>query len=151
MADISLEQETIREDRIRKRAYHLWEAEGRPHGRDHEFWLQACAQIEREEQENGGTRAGWHEAADSADATDETTVRLTAGPGAGAAYGRTHADAPSGQTAGKAARADATAKRAASKAVPKAAGPAGPPVAAAASPAPRKRKPAASSAPKKPR
>jgi hypothetical protein len=30
-----------REDDIRVRAYHLWEADGRPDGRDLEFWEQA--------------------------------------------------------------------------------------------------------------
>jgi Protein of unknown function (DUF2934) len=30
------------EERIRKRAYHLWEASGRPSGRDEEFWQRAC-------------------------------------------------------------------------------------------------------------
>lgn len=29
------------EDHIRVRAYHLWEASGRPEGRDLEFWEQA--------------------------------------------------------------------------------------------------------------
>jgi Protein of unknown function (DUF2934) len=29
------------EDQIRVRAYHLWEANGRPEGRDLEFWEQA--------------------------------------------------------------------------------------------------------------
>jgi Protein of unknown function (DUF2934) len=29
------------EDHIRVRAYHLWEASGRPEGRDQEFWEQA--------------------------------------------------------------------------------------------------------------
>ena len=29
------------EDHIRVRAYHLWEANGRPEGRDLEFWEQA--------------------------------------------------------------------------------------------------------------
>ncbi len=33
------------EERIRERAYHIWEASGRPHGRDQEFWHQARAQI----------------------------------------------------------------------------------------------------------
>lgn len=33
------------EDRIRDRAYHLWEAAGRPHGRDHDFWVQAQAEL----------------------------------------------------------------------------------------------------------
>jgi Protein of unknown function (DUF2934) len=29
------------EERIRVRAYHLWEASGRPPGRDQEFWQRA--------------------------------------------------------------------------------------------------------------
>jgi hypothetical protein len=29
------------ENRIRARAYEIWENEGCPHGRDREFWLQA--------------------------------------------------------------------------------------------------------------
>ena len=33
--------------RIRERAYHLWEAAGRPHGREHEFWVEAN-RLERE-------------------------------------------------------------------------------------------------------
>ena len=31
------------EHRIRERAYYIWEASGRPSGRDEEFWQQACA------------------------------------------------------------------------------------------------------------
>jgi hypothetical protein len=31
--------------RIRERAYHIWEASGRPSGRDEEFWQRACEQI----------------------------------------------------------------------------------------------------------
>ena len=30
-----------REQRVRERAYHLWEAEGKPHGRDVEYWERA--------------------------------------------------------------------------------------------------------------
>ena len=30
-----------RQQRIRERAYHLWEADGRPHGRQEEFWERA--------------------------------------------------------------------------------------------------------------
>lgn len=29
------------DDRIRQKAHELWEAEGRPHGRDHDHWVQA--------------------------------------------------------------------------------------------------------------
>ncbi len=33
------------EERIRERAYYIWEASGRPLGRDEEFWLRACEVI----------------------------------------------------------------------------------------------------------
>jgi hypothetical protein len=35
--------------RIARRAYALWEQEGRPHGRDGEHWRLACAAIEAED------------------------------------------------------------------------------------------------------
>jgi hypothetical protein len=34
------------ESRIKERAYHIWEAEGRPHGRDREHWERASREIE---------------------------------------------------------------------------------------------------------
>ena len=33
------------EERIRECAYHIWEANGRPSGRDEEFWTQACEML----------------------------------------------------------------------------------------------------------
>lgn len=33
------------EERIRRRAYEIWEREGRPHGRDSEHWLRAREEI----------------------------------------------------------------------------------------------------------
>jgi len=42
------------EEGIRKRAYHLWEASGRPQGRDHEFWAQACEQVAIEGNRSAG-------------------------------------------------------------------------------------------------
>ena len=33
------------EDRIRERAYYLWEASGRPSGREMEFWHRACEMV----------------------------------------------------------------------------------------------------------
>lgn len=33
------------EERIRRRAYQLWEAEGRPEGRAQAHWARACAQV----------------------------------------------------------------------------------------------------------
>lgn len=38
-----------REDRIRHRAYEIWEREGRPEGRGQDHWAQACAEIEAED------------------------------------------------------------------------------------------------------
>ncbi|MDO9710609.1 DUF2934 domain-containing protein [Paracraurococcus lichenis] len=34
--------ETDREQRVRERAYHLWEAEGRPEGRADAHWVRAA-------------------------------------------------------------------------------------------------------------
>ncbi|OYD81528.1 DUF2934 domain-containing protein [Azospirillum brasilense] len=38
-----------REDRIRHRAYEIWERDGRPEGRGQDHWAQACAEIEAED------------------------------------------------------------------------------------------------------
>ena len=43
-----------REQRIRERAYLLWEADGGPHGRDVEYWERACELISVEEAPAGG-------------------------------------------------------------------------------------------------
>ena len=40
-----------RENRIRERAYHLWEADGRPEGREQEYWERAEAMVDEEESE----------------------------------------------------------------------------------------------------
>ncbi|WP_133663965.1 DUF2934 domain-containing protein [Paraburkholderia sp. BL10I2N1] len=40
-----------REEKIRVRAYELWEKDGSPEGRADEYWEQARAQIEDEESE----------------------------------------------------------------------------------------------------
>ncbi|HET8997610.1 MAG TPA: DUF2934 domain-containing protein [Acetobacteraceae bacterium] len=54
MADNPLEPDAARERRIRERAYHLWEAEGRPHGRDQEFWERARELIAIEDHPGAG-------------------------------------------------------------------------------------------------
>jgi Protein of unknown function (DUF2934) len=43
-----------REERIRVRAYELWEKDGKPEERADEYWQQARAQIEGEEPESDG-------------------------------------------------------------------------------------------------
>jgi Protein of unknown function (DUF2934) len=49
-----LENDPEREARIRARAYHLWEEDGRPHGRDVEFWERARALVGMEESPAAG-------------------------------------------------------------------------------------------------
>ena len=41
MSDNPLESSPEREQRIRERAYHLWEADGCPEGREGEYWERA--------------------------------------------------------------------------------------------------------------
>ena len=41
------------EDRVRDRAYALWEKDGRPDGRSDEYWQQARSEVEAEEAEPG--------------------------------------------------------------------------------------------------
>jgi len=43
-----------REQRVRERAYHLWEADGKPHGRDVEYWQRARELIAIEENAEAG-------------------------------------------------------------------------------------------------
>jgi hypothetical protein len=45
------------EEGIRKCAYHLWEASGRPHGRDLEFWERAREQLAIEGNRSAGKLA----------------------------------------------------------------------------------------------
>ncbi|MBV8094631.1 MAG: DUF2934 domain-containing protein [Acetobacteraceae bacterium] len=49
MSDNPLVMSPEREQRIRERAYHLWEQEGRPEGRETEFWERAEYLIGMEE------------------------------------------------------------------------------------------------------
>jgi hypothetical protein len=45
--------DTGREKRIERRAYEIWEREGRPHGQHGEHWRRAEAEIAREEGDDG--------------------------------------------------------------------------------------------------
>lgn len=49
MSSNPLEDDPEREHRIRDRAYHLWNDQGRPHGRHDEFWERARELIGMEE------------------------------------------------------------------------------------------------------
>lgn len=54
MAVNPLEKDPAREHRIRERAYHLWEQEGRPEGRDLEYWERARELVGMEESRGAG-------------------------------------------------------------------------------------------------
>jgi hypothetical protein len=43
-----------REQRVRERAYHLWEADGKPHGHDVEYWERARELVGMEESAGSG-------------------------------------------------------------------------------------------------
>jgi hypothetical protein len=49
MADNPLAFDAAREERIRARAYHLWESEGQPEGRAVEFWERAAELVGMED------------------------------------------------------------------------------------------------------
>ena len=51
MSDDPQKNSSDRENRIRERAYHLWEADGRPEGREQVYWEHAEAMISKEESE----------------------------------------------------------------------------------------------------
>jgi hypothetical protein len=52
--DNPLQTDPHREHRIRERAYHLWEADGKPHGRDLEYWERARELIGMEDSAGSG-------------------------------------------------------------------------------------------------
>ncbi len=52
-----LEDDTEREHRIRDRAYHLWNEEGRPHGRHDEYWERARTLVAMQDSAGAGQLA----------------------------------------------------------------------------------------------
>jgi hypothetical protein len=46
--------DSAREERVRERAYHLWETDGKPHGRDVEYWERARELVGMEESAGSG-------------------------------------------------------------------------------------------------
>ncbi len=54
MSDNPLENDPAREARIKERAYHLWEADGGPHGRHDEYWERARELIGMEDSAGAG-------------------------------------------------------------------------------------------------
>ncbi len=54
MSTNPLEDDSRRDQRIRERAYHLWQAEGEPHGREAEYWERARELVGMEESRGAG-------------------------------------------------------------------------------------------------
>ena len=63
------------EERIRKRAYHLWEAEGQPHGRDADYWERASELVHMEQAGNTGQLAP----ADATEVIEEAAIQENLG------------------------------------------------------------------------
>src|SRR5579872_4951519 len=54
MATNPLKDDPVRDARVRELAYRLWEENGRPHGRDLEFWEQARELVAIEDSPGAG-------------------------------------------------------------------------------------------------
>jgi hypothetical protein len=54
VVDNPLDTNPAREQRVRERAYQLWEADGKPHGRDVEYWQRARELIAMEDSAGSG-------------------------------------------------------------------------------------------------
>lgn len=54
MSDNPLDPGPEHEARVRERAYHLWDADGRPYGRDLDYWLRAEELVAMEEHPAAG-------------------------------------------------------------------------------------------------
>ena len=57
------EEAKLNDERVRLRAYELWEKDGRPHGRNDAYWEEALRQIKEQDRgkslpEKRPTRAG---------------------------------------------------------------------------------------------
>jgi hypothetical protein len=87
-----------RQERIRERAYRLWQEEGEPHGRDLDHWDRATYETP-EEDENAGTRADQRafeaeEKLGTGSAPETSERRAGAGVGLGTATGGREAGGP---------------------------------------------------------
>jgi Protein of unknown function (DUF2934) len=69
-----------REQRIRERAYHLWETDGKPHGHDVEYWERARELIGMEESAGSGLLPNPQTAANSPRQTGSEKAEIRANP-----------------------------------------------------------------------
>jgi hypothetical protein len=81
MSERSQENTPDSEHRIRERAYHLWEADGRLEGRAQDYWERAKASINKEDSEKRAPSGGAGKAQDvpQADVAAEREIADRAG------------------------------------------------------------------------
>lgn len=81
MSNNPLEDDAARDERIRARAYHLWEADGCPTGRDIEYWERARELIGIEESPGAGLAAEpfLRNTAVQGEAVDEASIQENLG------------------------------------------------------------------------
>jgi hypothetical protein len=96
-----------RDERIRSRAYGMWEREGRPQGRHEHHWHQAVREVDGESSETGSEQP--HSNADARLSGNEAPASPAAPP----------ASAPVGKAAAQAKRPAAPKARAKASAKPK--------------------------------
>jgi len=70
-----------REQRVRERAYHLWEADGKPHGRDVEYWDRARELLGTEERAGNSKLSRPPTTLDQPRATASKAAEIPASPG----------------------------------------------------------------------
>ena len=112
-----------REHRVRVRAYHLWETEGRPEGREAEFWHRA-AEIDHHEstagQDSGATpQAASRPEPDPAPAAPAKKPRAKASPAASASKPKQPAEMVAAPKAAPRKRASAPMHAPVSESAPK--------------------------------
>lgn len=66
-----------REERIRRRAYEIWEREGHPEGRGEAHWAQACAEIDAEDKASLDKASIVEKAVDAGTSVVNKVVRRT--------------------------------------------------------------------------
>ena len=79
MTESSHENTLDSEDRIRERAYHLWQADGRPDGRAEEYWERAKASENDEDHVAGSQAVVTHDKVPQADVAAEREIAERAG------------------------------------------------------------------------
>jgi len=113
----SLETDPEREVRVRERAYHLWEADGKPHGRDVEYWQRARELESMEESADSGLLPDpeTHLGTPRETGIEEAAAKEAAAKGAAAKEAAAKGAAAREAAAREAAAREAAAKEAAAK------------------------------------